>query len=52
MPELEYMDVSRARFRTTAGGLVSLELDDTFYPKVDVYLSRFLTLGAVYLHSR
>ncbi|NLJ73911.1 MAG: DUF1854 domain-containing protein [Firmicutes bacterium] len=39
MSQLEYMDVSRARFRTTAGGLVSLQFDDTFYPKVDVYLS-------------
>ena len=52
MPELEYMDVSRARFRPTAGGLVSLELDDALYPKVDVYLSFPFTFSEQFISIR
>ncbi|NLL43321.1 MAG: DUF1854 domain-containing protein [Firmicutes bacterium] len=39
MADLEYLDVSKARLRTTAGGLVSLNLGDQFYPKVDLHLA-------------
>jgi len=39
MSGLEYFDVSKASFRQTAGGLLSLELDGQFYPKVDLHLS-------------
>lgn len=35
----EYLDVEEARFRTTAGGLLSLELGERVYPKVDLHLS-------------
>lgn len=39
MADLEFLDVKNARFRTTAGGLVSLSLGDTFIPKVDLHMS-------------
>lgn len=39
MAEMEYMNVNSARFRLTPGGLLSLEIGDKFYPKVDVHLA-------------
>lgn len=39
MTDLQYLDVEKARFRTTTGGLVSLALGDKFFPKVDLYLA-------------
>lgn len=39
MADLNYLDVNKARFRTTAGGLVSLALGDEFIPKVDLHMA-------------
>ncbi|HHY10065.1 MAG TPA: DUF1854 domain-containing protein [Firmicutes bacterium] len=39
MSDLKYLDLTKARFRTTAGGLLSLELADELYPKVDIHLA-------------
>lgn len=39
MADLEFLDVKNARFRTTAGGLVSLSIGDNFIPKVDLHMA-------------
>lgn len=39
MAELNFLDTSKARFRTSAGGLVSFAIGDKFYPKVDLHMA-------------
>ncbi len=39
MFDVKYLDGKDVHFRLTAGGLLSLEMGDTFYPKVDLHLA-------------
>ncbi|HHT91601.1 MAG: DUF1854 domain-containing protein [Bacillota bacterium] len=39
MADVQFLDAKSVRLRTTAGGLVSLGLGDTFFPKVDLHLA-------------
>lgn len=36
---LEYLDPKDVKFTQTSGGVVSLQLGDKYYPKVDLYLA-------------
>lgn len=39
MSELTYLDANKIRFRLTAGDLLSLEMEEKFFPKVDLHLA-------------
>jgi len=39
MAEVNYLDASKLRFRLTAGGILTLEIEDKLYPKVDLFLA-------------
>ncbi|MDI9441062.1 MAG: DUF1854 domain-containing protein [Firmicutes bacterium] len=52
MAEVNYLDASKLRFRLTAGGILTLEIEDKLYPKVDLFLAFPFTWPDRYISVR